>query len=127
MIIQRILLAMLLIMLVSCGQAPSATGGDNAALGETVRNLIENPVTEIEQAVEANDIDTARRAFGEFQQAYENVEAGVQAAAPDAGQQISEATTNLESAFNVEAPDATVINEQLGRLREGLESLLPGE
>jgi polyhydroxyalkanoate synthesis regulator phasin len=127
MIVRWVMFVVLLLLLAGCGAAPVQEGvGNVAALGERAQGLIENQLADIETAVEANDFDAARTAFNEFQTAFEGIEANVEAAAPEAGEAISTAVSNLETELNAEMPNAAEVNEQLGALRQELESLVAG-
>jgi hypothetical protein len=126
MIVRWVMLVALLILLAGCGQAP-AVGDGAAAVGETVQGLLENQFAEIETAVQANDIEAARTAFTEFQTAYEGVATSVEAAAPEVGERISTAMTDLEATFEAGTPDMTAVNQGLSTLRQELEALAGGE
>ncbi len=117
----------LLVLLVGCGTPTTEEGAGDATLGETAQGFVENQLADIEQAVEANDMEAARTAFSEFQEAYQDVQAEIEAAAPEVGERISASVRNLESELNAETPDVAAINEELGRLRQDLESLATEE
>ncbi len=117
----------LLVLLVGCGAPTTEEDAGDATLGEAAQGFVENQLADIEQAVEANDMEAARTAFSGFQAAYQDVQSEVEAAAPEVGERISASVGNLESELNAEMPDAAAINEELGRLRQDLESLATEE
>ncbi len=125
MIIRGFTFVALLVLLVSCGQ-PEAVGSGDAALNERVRDLLENQLVDIESAVDENDITAARGALAEFQTAFADIQADVEAAAPEVSETISTTLTNLEAQLNAETVNLAAVNEELATLRRELESLAAG-
>jgi hypothetical protein len=127
MIIRWVMVVALLVLLVGCAQPPATEGIGDAALGERAQELLENQLADIERAVDENDIAAARSALDEFQSAFADIQAGVEAAAPEVSETISTTLTNLRTELNAETPDMDAVNEALGELRRALESLAARE